>query len=158
MQTGTSFKMATAAISSLLVLSGCAQPSVSGSPSPSVSRESVVTIGPSANGHTVQVHGGQQIRVVLGAPTEAGSTYWVFADLAGPVLMPDGPQVVKAVPMGSTSGCGSIPGAGCGTVTLVARAASQGTASITAARTTCGEAMMCPQNKRDFRVLVQVIP
>ena len=142
---------------SLLVLSGCAQSSASGTPAPSVSRKSVVTVRTAANGDTVQVHVGQQLRVVLGSATEAGSTYWAFADVTGPVVIQDGPQVVQAVPVGS-AGCGSLPGAGCGTVTLVARAASPGTATITATRTTCGEAMMCPQNRRDFRVVLRVVP
>ena len=157
MQTTTRPKMATTVIGSLLVLSGCAQSSASSTPSPLVSRDSGVTIGTAANGHTVQVHAGQQLRVILGRATEAGSTYWAFADVAGPVVIQDGPQVVAALPMGS-AGCGSIPGAGCGTVTLVARAARPGTATITATRTTCGEAMMCPQNSRDFRVVIQVLP
>jgi hypothetical protein len=86
---------------SLLMLSGCAQSSASGTPSPSATQKSVVTVWTAANGDTVQVHVGQQLRVVLGSATGAGSTYWAFADVTGPVVIQDGPQVIQAVPVGS---------------------------------------------------------
>ena len=97
------------------------------------------------NGTTVRLHTGGRLRVVL------DSTYWAFAPSSDPaVLRGDGTPVVDP----QASGC--VPGAGCGTVTATFTAVAGGSATVTATRTTCGEAMRCTGANGRYTVTVVV--
>ncbi|MEY9967234.1 ABC-type phosphate transport system substrate-binding protein [Streptacidiphilus sp. MAP12-16] len=79
-----------------------------------------------------------------------GSTYWSgFASSAPGVLAASGsPQV--------SPGHTCPPGGGCGTVQVVLHAAAAGTAKLSAARTSCGEARACAPDQRSYTVDVTV--
>lgn len=147
-----------AALGWALLLAGCAQhqPAVGGSGPPTLSPTGTRVIDEHANGATLTVQQGQRFSVVLGAPDEAGSTYWRFDPPDGLTLAAVGPPVVRATPPGSSSLC-RVPGLGCGTVTLTLQAAAPGLSPITAHRTTCGEAILCPRSQRVFRVTIRVL-
>ena len=97
-------------------------------------------------GRAVTVAVGTRIRLVL------HNVYWTVggSDDAA-VLAPVGAPV--------TSGAGPIaciPGSGCGTVTAVFDAVAPGRATISASRTSCGEALQCPPGAASFEVTVIV--
>jgi hypothetical protein len=80
------------------------------------------------------------------------STYWQ-------VLGSSDPAVLALVTGPTSSGAAMtacVPGAGCGTVTTVFHALASGRASITAARTTCGEAMRCTGTAGAYAVTIVV--
>jgi hypothetical protein len=106
----------------------------------------VRTVTDTANGTTIALHVGEQLRVVL------HSTYWQFDSLpAGGVL------TVAAQPSASVdSSC--IPGGGCGSQTALYRGAQPGRAVVTASRTTCGEAFACSPAQSRFSITVTVAP
>ena len=121
--------------------SGCAHASPSTLPLP------VVRVGDAADGHTVVLHRGQRLRVVL------GSTYWQFHRSSNPdVLRLGGTPVVKP----RLAGC--VPGQGCGTATATFVAAGAGRATVVATRTSCGEAMGCTADSGRYSVAVVVKP
>jgi hypothetical protein len=69
------------------------------------------------------------------------------------------PAVVALVsgPTTSAAAMGTcVPGGGCGTVTAAFRALAPGRATITASRTTCGEAMRCTGTDGAWEVTVVV--
>jgi hypothetical protein len=82
---------------------------------------------------------------------ELGSTYWNVHDSSNPsVLRLAGEPVVKP----KLQGC--VPGGGCGTVTARFKVAGPGTTTITATRTSCGEALRCTGNAGSYQVRVNV--
>jgi hypothetical protein len=95
-----------------------------------------------ANGTTVTVHLGDTVVVVL------HSTYWTF-DVARTVLQPLGE------PQPSPTTC-AVPGGGCGTVTARYNASHVGTATLSAHRDSCGEAVRCTGGTGDWTVTVRV--
>jgi hypothetical protein len=104
----------------------------------------VTTVTDKSSGTTMSLHVGDRLRVVL------GSTYWRFRGL------PTNPAVKSA---GSTSirpdrDC--LPGGGCGTVVHQYSAIGTGRATITATRTSCGEAMACSPEQGKFTLIVSV--
>jgi len=102
----------------------------------------VVSVDESQNGMTVTVQAGDRIVATL------HSTYWQFAAPSG-VLQPRGDAVTTPDPKGSC-----LPGVGCGTVRLTALAASAGEGTLSASRTSCGEAMGCPPGQGSWSVHV----
>jgi hypothetical protein len=101
-----------------------------------------------AKGQTLTVAVGASIKVTL------HSTYWTIAQGS-----PAGVLALVAPPVYSAAGTVScIPGTGCGTVTATFRALSAGRATITATRTSCGEAIACVGGSGTFDVTVIVQP
>lgn len=98
------------------------------------------------NNGSVVVHPGTIVEVTL------SSTYWTFAPVSAPkVLTQSAPRVHPAAP-----GVHSVPGSGKGTVQETFRARGAGTAVITAARTSCGEAMRCSPAQTAYRITITV--
>lgn len=89
---------------------------------------------------------GSTIQVVL------ASIYWMFPPAIKPsVLAPVGTPVTAPAPIGTC-----MPGVGCGTVTATYKAVGTGTATISASRTTCGEALVCTGDNGSWSVAVVV--
>jgi hypothetical protein len=103
------------------------------------------------NGDTLVLRRGQQLSVVL------SSTYWQFQSSSNPaVLRPEGrPQVNPQLPPGS-GGC--VPGQGCGAASATFLAIAAGRVTVTATRTTCGEALRCIGANGRFSLQVIVQP
>jgi hypothetical protein len=76
------------------------------------------------------------------------STYWHFSRPAAAMLHLVGVTVHR--------GTGGVPGSGNGTVTARYRATGSGQAVITAARSSCGEALGCSPSQSSYRVTVVV--
>jgi len=107
---------------------------------------SPVVIGDAVNGGSVHACVGQTIRL------ELGSTYW--QDVASSdegVLAADGPTSIAPASPGTC-----VPGGGCGSVERTFRARAAGTATLSAHRTTCGEALQCSTDQRTFSVRIVV--
>jgi hypothetical protein len=135
----------TATLFLLILVTACAGSGTgpTGSPpsQPSVGTSRVPTTGTSGtevtahdkdNGAVLTLRRGQRIRIVL------SSTYWNFQGSSDPVVLrADGQPRISPQP----SGC--VPGAGCGTATATYLAVATGEATVTATRTSCGEAMGC---------------
>lgn len=103
-------------------------------------------VGDHANGTTVRLCVGQTLRLSL------HSTYW--GNIAG------SPETV-AKEVGSTivvspAPMGCLPGAGCGTLVTQFRGLAPGTATVSAHRTSCGEALLCTPDRRSFSLTVVV--
>jgi hypothetical protein len=107
---------------------------------------SEVKVDDSKNGQSVQVHVGDTVKVTL------GSTYWTFDQSSDPLVLRElGEQVVTPDPMGSC-----LPGMGCGVTTAWYKALSAGSATVSASRVSCGEALRCVGNQGAYRVTVVV--
>lgn len=145
---------ALAALLLVVGLAGCAstqaqapQPPVSASPSSTSPRQ--VTLDEHASGSTVTLSVGSTLQVTL------HSTYWQPpTSSAVAVLRPVGTATPSVTP--TASGC--HPGSGCGTLSARFTALRSGTTTVTASRTSCGEAMACTPAQRTFTVTVQVTP
>jgi hypothetical protein len=99
----------------------------------------------SSNGTSVTIAAGGRIQISL------ASTYWTFDPPSNPaVLAVQGPAQVTACPYKT------VPGSGCGTATMTFAAEAAGTATISAHRTSCGEAMLCTGDQGSFKVTVFV--
>ncbi|MHB8692373.1 MAG: hypothetical protein ACYDHH_14125 [Solirubrobacteraceae bacterium] len=103
------------------------------------------SLSESANHHTVKVKKGTTLVVTL------HSTYWAFNALSGRALRAKGKAVTTPAPMGTC-----VPGGGCGTVTARFVAHADGSATISASRTSCGEALLCQPSQRTYTVKVTV--
>jgi hypothetical protein len=115
-------------------------------PSSTDSAPTSLLLSEAANGTTATAAVGATITVVL------HSTYWTFAPPSPPVLAADGVPTPRP-----GDGCGpTVPGSGCGTVTLVVRAAAPGTAAVSAARTSCGEALRCSPAQSAWSATIRV--
>jgi hypothetical protein len=136
--------------SSLPVASASTAVATTGAPTASMtaspSGQATITLGEGDNGRTVSVPVGASVTLVL------ANTYWQVQGSSDPAVLAvvEGPAT-SAAPM---TAC--VPGAGCGTVTTILHAAASGRASITAARTTCGEAMRCTGTAGAYEVTVVV--
>jgi hypothetical protein len=93
--------------------------------------------------HTVTLHVGQRLTVRL------NSTYWTFTQ-ASARLRADGTPVVTA-----TRPCRPA-GMGCGAVTMTYDAVAAGGATVTAHRTSCGEALRCTGSDGTYRLDVVI--
>lgn len=102
------------------------------------------TIGFPDKGRTITVAAGSQVVVTL------DSTYWNFEPLPSRTL------VVASRPTYRAAGGHPVPGSGAGSVREVLRAVGAGTATITAQRSSCGEAMRCVGGLGTFQVTVVV--
>ena len=127
----------------VVLLAACGSPSApgAGNPSPSIG---VLHVAQDAdNGSTLQLRKGDRLEVSL------HSTYWVINGSSNSkVLMAEGSAVVSPSP----AGC--VPGGGCGTVQIVFDVVGAGSADVTAARTTCGEAMLCTGSQGVYKITV----
>jgi hypothetical protein len=132
----------------LLIACSAAGPGPSSAtPTPSSTPSSARTVAAADadNGRTVSLQVGQRLEVRL------SSTYWTFGGSSNTaVLRPAGPPVVSP----QTSGC--VPGGGCGSVRAVFDAVATGRADVTAARTSCGEALRCTAEQSSYRLTVSV--
>ena len=98
------------------------------------------------NGQTITVHQGQRLHVVL------YSTYWTINGGHNQAV-----RVVSAqqfFPDNRSAGCHA--GSGCGYVSRDFLATSPGSATLTAARTTCGEALRCAPSQSSWTLTVRV--
>lgn len=100
-----------------------------------------VTVGDDQDHKAVTLHQGDTLTVTL------GSTAWVIDAARSPVLTTAGEQVVKVTRPG--------PGAP-GTVSRSFTAASAGDTTVTASRTSCGEALKCNDEQAAYVVTVHV--
>ena len=132
----------TAAVAALLTACGG-----SGSvASTSVHQPTTVSVNDTSNGTTVDARVGDTVAVTL------HSTYWSLGPPTGGALVQEsGPS-----PSPGGTGCPHIPGTGCGTVTATYRADAQGTSTLTAHRTSCGEALRCSGRQGEWTVQVVV--
>jgi hypothetical protein len=97
-----------------------------------------------ANGTTVHVRVGDTVRVTL------HSTYWQM-DPPSTSALKAGDSTVAA-----SLRPGSVPGSGTGTVVTSYLIVRSGTTKITAQRTSCGEALLCPPNLRSYVVTLAI--
>jgi len=107
--------------------------------------EPIVRITERQDKGTVRLRRGQQLRVVL------HSTYWQFQKAPNPSVLrlERAPKVRPRL-----SGC--VPGGGCGTVTATYLAAARGSSTVSAERSSCGEAMGCTPDAGRYTVRVVV--
>jgi len=129
----------------LAVITGCNSSSTSPRVTDPPNGPTVLTVHDGNNGQTIVIHTGEQLRVVL------SSTYWTFQRPTNEmVLSPHGEtQVIPEL-----SHC--VPGGGCGTVVQMYDALAVGSTTVTASRTSCGEAMGCTSATSRFRVFTIV--
>jgi hypothetical protein len=142
--------IALAGCAAAAALGGCAAAgAAAGGPAPEPPpRSPDVVVRDGAGNHTATVTVGQWLEVVL------GSTYWTVAGSSRPaVLRQDGASVSMARP----ASCPKVPpGMGCIPIRTDFTALKPGTAVITASRISCGEAMECAPNQRNFTLTVTV--
>lgn len=132
-----------------LVLAACSVGSTAipsgANPSP-VATPSQLKLGEADNGQTVRVAVGSEITLRL------ANTYWQVQASSDPAVLAlvSGPTASGAAP----SAC--LPGMGCGIVTATFRALAPGRATISASRTTCGEAVLCTGSAGAYEVTIVV--
>jgi hypothetical protein len=131
-----------ASCATVLLAASCASSHQSVAPSAKYTPVTV-TAGAQRNGRQVTLHVGD--RLVLTLP----STYWAGAQSSAP-------GVLRAVESNLTPSKPCIPGGGCGTSTTDLVASAPGTATVTATRTSCGEAMRCTGANGSFGLDVRV--
>jgi hypothetical protein len=126
-----------------------AQPATSSSAQPATTPPptsgGTVRLGDSDSGRTVTVSRGTQIVVTL------GSTYWTIAPSSNGRAVSG-----ESTPAYSPQMSGCVPGQGCGTVTAQFQAVGDGSADLSASRTSCGEALRCTGSAGSWRVTVVV--
>lgn len=129
----------------MLLLAGCAV-GPGGVPSGSSPTPTNTAISEADNGHTVTIAVGSEITLQL------GNTYWQIEPSSDPAVLAlvSGPTASGAVP----SAC--LPGMGCGSVTATFRGLTEGQATISASRTTCGEALLCTGSAAAYEVTIVV--
>lgn len=119
----------------------------SSSSSSSPSGPHVVVVRDDANGKTVDVPAGAMVELIL------GSTYWKVSGSSAPtVLRQDGGSTMLPRP----TNCPDIPGSSCAPLRTDFTALAPGSSTVTASRTSCGEAMRCGPNQSHFAVTVVV--
>lgn len=165
-----------AALSAALLLSGCSSAAKSASATPGVGSASSASASASASatpgggspgtpggttsatgavvvvhnadkGHTVTLHPGQTLQVVLTGgywPTPASSSASVLKQSGAPTLASPSP------------GHGCPPGVGCRAQQTEFVAVAAGTATVSSTRTNCGEAMRCTDANGKFDITVVV--
>ena len=99
-------------------------------------------IDDTANGSTLYAHVGDTVRVTL------HSTYWE--------MDPPATSALRASDTAVAASLGPIPGTGTGTVVTSYLIVHSGSAKITAHRTSCGEALLCPPDMRTYVVSIAV--
>lgn len=127
----------------LMLLASCGRAVAPGTGSPSPSGGQLQVAGDSDNGSTKELRVGDRLEVGL------HSTYWTIKGSSNPqVLLAEGPVVVSS----SRTGC--VPGGGCGRVAMIFDVVGAGSADVTAARTSCGEAMACTGSEGSYKITV----
>ena len=109
---------------------------------------SSINVDERANGHTITLHQGQSLHVVL------YSTYWTIDGGHNRSVRVKSDQQYFS----DTHSPGCRPGQGCGQVNRNFVAVTPGLATVTASRTTCGEALRCSPDKSSWKVTVRVVP
>jgi hypothetical protein len=133
------------------LVAGCA-----GAPGPSLPTVAPATsqAAPVTDRTVSEPDNDQRVKVALGATVTLvlHSTYWQVQGSSDPMVLAlvGGPTASAAGP----TAC--VPGAGCGTVTAVFDAVAPGRATITAGRTTCGEALLCTGSAGAYEVTIDV--
>ena len=136
--------VAAEAVVSIVTAVGCG---VAASHGPGAGGPMVIVVRDVANGKAVSARAGDRIELIL------SSSYWhVTGSSALSVLRQNGPTVLLPRP----SSCPDIPGLGCTPVRAEFTALTDGTAVITASRSTCGEALRCQPDRTRFTVNVIV--
>jgi hypothetical protein len=135
------------ALGVLLLATGCggtAQHAArTGTPSGTAAR----TLDEHDAGTTVTVRRGDTVTLAL------HSTYWALAGSSDPaVLAAEGAPVLHPAAPGRC-----LPGMGCGSVTELFTARADGTARLSADRTSCGEALACRPEQAHYAVTVRVV-
>jgi hypothetical protein len=131
----------------VLLLAGCSVGSAASpsgpSPTPAATNQQV---NEADNGQSVTVAVGSEVTLLL------ANTYWMVQASSDPSVLAlvSGPTASGAAP----SAC--LPGMGCGTITATFRALKEGQATITASRTTCGEALLCTGSAGAYEVIIVV--
>ncbi len=149
----TSTTAAALSVAAILALTGCGAQARSstaplGGSSPGTTSVSAPTTHPPMvataqdNGRTITLSVGQTLAVRL------DSTYWTFTPTAPPLHAEGTPVVLRGGPC--------VPGQGCGSVTASFSGASAGRTTVTAERTTCGEAIRCTGTAGLYRLVVVV--
>lgn len=117
----------------------------SGAPSFSPSGSAVArTLTFADSGHSLTLAAGELLRV------ELDTTFWSFPPPADPNVL------TTAVAPAASPAPSCIPGGGCGTTTVTYRAMRAGRTTITATRTSCGEAEGCTASSGVFAVTIVV--
>jgi hypothetical protein len=138
-----------ALIGLVVLLAGCSAESAaipSGSSPASVATPSNLQVSESSNGQSLTVAVGSEVTIRL------ANTYWQIqpSSDSGVLVLVSGPTASGA----AASAC--LPGMGCGMVTATFRALTPGQATITASRTTCGEALLCTGSAGAYEVTILV--
>ena len=132
------------ALGAALMLVGCNGGSSSSGGTSASTSTSTHQLDEASNGKHLNVHFGDTIVVTL------HSTYWTFGVPGGFILQPiTPPQVGKGI------NCPSVPGSGCGTVSMTYNVGKVGSGSLNAHRTTCGEALKCTAAQSTWSVTIQ---
>lgn len=146
-------RYAPAAALIVLLAAGCASASASaspaghGTPAGSPSAAGLVVVRDDANGKTVNVPAGATVELIL------SSSYWKVSGSSAPaVLRQDGASTLLPLP----TTCPHVPGQGCAPLQTNFTALTSGTSTVTASRTSCGEAMHCAPGQEHFAVTVVV--
>lgn len=111
--------------------------------------QGTVRAGDAQNGRSITLHPGQTLIVTL--PT----TYWTIRGSSdAQALAPTGDPVASPASVDSChfGGCTAIGG----TTSQTFRAVAPGTATVTASRVTCGEAMGCVGASGQYQLTVEV--
>jgi hypothetical protein len=102
------------------------------------------------NNQTLKVSVGQSFRVTL------DSTYWEFSTTFNKnVLSSNNKPSITLIQPGPTApqGC-QHPGSGCGSISFLYKVKSAGTTTITAVRSSCGEAIQCTPANSKFKLTI----
>ncbi|HEY2296893.1 MAG TPA: hypothetical protein VGH43_04135 [Jatrophihabitans sp.] len=121
----------------LLAVTACSSSSAAGRPARQV------VVGWADRGHTVRLHPDDSLVVKL------DSTYWRFRPVSTDGVLSKGRASVHAK-------MHAYPGSGSGTVVVSYHALHSGTATITAGRFSCGEALRCVGAEGSYRLTVVV--
>jgi hypothetical protein len=98
----------------------------------------------SDNGKTITIAKGQTLTVSL------DSTYWRFGESSNPAVLAQAGEVIYQ------PAAHSYAGSGAGVATAQFIATTTGMSTITASRTSCGEARGCPDGQGSFSITVSV--
>jgi hypothetical protein len=150
----TVVRLGAALAAAALALTGCAatnpakdhprRPSAAPSdPDPGGRR---VIVGAGDNGRTVAVTVGDVVSLRL------ASTYWQVAPATPAAVLRTDSRAT--LPSGPARSC--VPGQGCGFAVAGFTAVAPGRATISASRTTCGEALRCSPARSRYRLTVLV--
>jgi len=102
------------------------------------------------NGSTIVLRLGRQLVLNLGDDA-VGGTYWQVSEARPGGVVRGGPVTVHPKVAG-----GQVAGTGFGTVVQEFTAVSVGRTSVTAQRTTCGEALRCSHQQATFAITIVV--